>query len=73
MAPQATVSMAGASPAGPDFGAKPGVYRPGTSPYDSLLPQDYMNKLSEEAREAFKADRFTWGKVPDFVPPLELR
>ncbi|KAK0443935.1 uncharacterized protein EV420DRAFT_1575548 [Desarmillaria tabescens] len=58
----------------PDFSTKSfSLYKPGRSPYDQLLPQNYLEMVSEEAKEAFKADKFQWDKVPDWIPPAELR
>lgn len=32
-----------------------------------------LSKLSEDLLNAFKSTRFSLGKVPDVVPPLEYR
>ncbi|KAK0190343.1 hypothetical protein F5146DRAFT_1102783 [Armillaria mellea] len=70
MSSHPSVSMSSA----PDFGVKSSsLYKPGKSPYDQLLPQNYLEMVSEEAKEAFKAAKFQWGKVPDWIPPVELR
>jgi nucleoporin NUP42 len=48
-------------------------YRPGLAPQDSRLPPNYTQLLPEAAMAAFKAAKFEWGKVPQFVPPVEVR
>jgi len=57
----------------PDFANAPSQYKPGLTPYDLNLPSDYLNRLPPEALEAFKSQKFEWGKIPDWIPPLELR
>ncbi|KAF8757618.1 hypothetical protein RHS01_03374 [Rhizoctonia solani] len=42
-------------------------------PFAALLPDDYMNTLSEGIINAFKADKFELGSIPECVPPLEMR
>ncbi|KAK0447683.1 hypothetical protein EV421DRAFT_1787542 [Armillaria borealis] len=70
MASHPSVSMSSA----PDFSVKSSsLYKSGKSPYDKLLPPNYLEMVSEEAKEAFKAVKFQWGKVPDWIPPVELR
>ncbi|KAK0243410.1 hypothetical protein EDD85DRAFT_762054, partial [Armillaria nabsnona] len=70
MSSHPSVSMSSA----PDFSVKSSsLYKPGKSPYDLLLPPNYLEMVSEEAKEAFKAVKFQWGKVPDWIPPVELR
>jgi nucleoporin NUP42 len=60
-------------PAGPpDFLNAKSTYRPGLTPYDQL-PDGYINMIPPKAMEAFKSQRFEWGKVPDWIPPKELR
>jgi len=49
------------------------AYKPGSTPYDQQLPQRYGEMLPKTALEAFRAARFEWGKVPEWVPPLEVR
>ena len=42
-------------------------------PYAEFLPKDYLQMLPLDVRAAFEADRFEPGKVPLWVPPMELR
>jgi len=49
------------------------AYKPGSTPYDQQLPQKYGEMLPKTVVEAFKAVRFEWGKVPEWVPPLDMR
>lgn len=42
-------------------------------PYASLLPDDYEKTLSEGILNAFRADKFELGSIPECVPPLEMR
>ncbi|TFK29045.1 hypothetical protein FA15DRAFT_633053 [Coprinopsis marcescibilis] len=48
-------------------------YRPGIVPQDSRLPANYSEILPAGALVAFKGGKFEWGKVPEWIPPLELR
>ncbi|CAE6521570.1 unnamed protein product [Rhizoctonia solani] len=48
------------------FGAK-------RDPYAALLPEDYVQTLSEGILNAFKSDKFELGSIPECVPPLEMR
>jgi nucleoporin NUP42 len=58
----------------PDFANAKSGYQPGATPYDQQLPPDYMSAvLPPLVLETFKAQKFEWGKVPEWVPPLELR
>jgi nucleoporin NUP42 len=49
------------------------VYKPGLDKYDALLPDNYVEIIPESAKEAFKNPKFTWGNIPEWVPPKELR
>jgi nucleoporin NUP42 len=71
-----TPSIAKPAPAAkgpPDFLNAPSTFRPGLTPYDSQLPPNYTTILPGLAMEAFKATKFEWGKVPEWIPPVELR
>ncbi|KAL0581487.1 hypothetical protein V5O48_000530 [Marasmius crinis-equi] len=58
----------------PDFkAAMAQSYVPGKCPYDSQLPLNYLEVVPKAVVEVFKAEKFEWGKVPDWIPPLELR
>ena len=41
--------------------------------YDEALPADYGTTLPKEAMEAFASSKFEWGKIPEWIPPLEVR
>lgn len=41
--------------------------------YAEFLPKDYLKMLPPDVRAAFEADKFEPGKVPLWVPPIELR
>jgi nucleoporin NUP42 len=60
------LSMSGA-------GGNASLYKPGSTPYDGMLPPDYVEMMPREAVEAFKSKTFELGKVPECVPPLEMR
>jgi nucleoporin NUP42 len=47
--------------------------KPGVTPYDSLLPPQYAALLPGSVVDAFKSQKFEFGKVPEWVPPVELR
>lgn len=49
------------------------LYKAGSSPYDGLLGPDYAQSVPKEAVEAFKSKTFELGKVPECLPPLEMR
>jgi nucleoporin NUP42 len=57
----------------PDFANAKSGYQPGATPYDQQLPPNYISVLPPLVLEAFKGQKFEWGKVPEWVPPLELR
>ncbi len=47
--------------------------KPGLDKYDSLLPENYLQIIPVDAKEAFESRRFEWGKIPARIPPKELR
>jgi nucleoporin NUP42 len=55
------------------------TYRPGSTPYDSQLPQNYSAMLPDRVNKAFGKERFTWAwrdgeaTVPEWVPPVDVR
>jgi len=57
----------------PDFKNAKVSFKQGLTPYDSQLPPNYITMLPQRVVEAFRAEKFEWGNVPDWVPPLELR
>ena len=66
-----------APPKKPDFAAarKRRLYKPGSNKYDDLLPPNYIDLVPKEALEQFKSEseKFEWSKIPEWVPPKELR
>ncbi|KAF6764154.1 hypothetical protein DFP72DRAFT_870911 [Ephemerocybe angulata] len=58
---------------GPDFANAKYNYRPGLIPHDTKLPPNYTALLPEATLAAFKAMSFEWGKVPVWIPPVEVR
>ncbi|KAG5644807.1 hypothetical protein DXG03_007629 [Asterophora parasitica] len=68
---QAQPKQSSAAGTGPDFSKVKSLYTPGLSAYDQLLPPDYMKLIPATALEAFQDQRFEWGKIPDWIPPLE--
>ncbi|EJD01658.1 uncharacterized protein FOMMEDRAFT_148093 [Fomitiporia mediterranea MF3/22] len=59
----------------PDFAAALAAIKvePGNDKHDGLLPRDYADKLPASVKEAFAAPRFEWGKIPEWVPPVDFR
>lgn len=45
----------------------------GKDKYDELLPPNYMDFLPGPAKEAFESSKFEWGKIPEWIPPIQLR
>lgn len=45
----------------------------GKDKYDELLPPNYMDFLPGPAKEAFERSKFEWGKIPEWIPPIQLR
>lgn len=41
--------------------------------YDALLPDNYLQILPKQARDAFESKKFEWGQIPEWIPPKELR
>ncbi|KAH7335424.1 hypothetical protein B0J17DRAFT_670109 [Rhizoctonia solani] len=65
-----------ASSSGSGFNSAFGESKPNPSnrdPYAALLPDDYVKTLSEGILNAFRADKFELGSIPECVPPLEMR
>jgi nucleoporin NUP42 len=60
------------TPSNPRLNAK-GAYKPGSTPYDQQLPVKYGEMLPKKVVEAFRAVKFEWGGVPEWVPPLDVR
>lgn len=58
---------------GLDFANAKYNYRPGLIPHDTKLPPNYTALLPEATLAAFKAMSFEWGKVPVWIPPVEVR
>ncbi|TFK69409.1 hypothetical protein BDN72DRAFT_840374 [Pluteus cervinus] len=71
--PQPAQNQRGNNNAPPNFVGVKSPYKPGSSPYDQALPQNYMEILPPNVLEAFKAEKFELGKIPEWIPPLQLR
>ena len=54
-------------------GRNTALYKAGSTPYDGMLSPDYAEMVPREAVEAFKSNMFQLGKVPECIPPLEMR
>ncbi|KAF8634628.1 hypothetical protein AX15_000805 [Amanita polypyramis BW_CC] len=54
-------------------GKNTALFKAGSSPYDAELPTNYAEIMPKKAIEAYKGKKFELGKVPEFVPPLEMR
>ena len=48
-------------------------YKPGLDKYDAMLPENYMQLLPKAVKEAFEGKTFEWGKIPEWIPPVEMR
>ncbi|KAG6806707.1 hypothetical protein H0H93_002574, partial [Arthromyces matolae] len=55
----------------PDFSNVKSLYQQGVTPYDQLLPSDYMQRIPPKALEAFQSQKFDWDNIPEWVPPME--
>lgn len=47
--------------------------KPGADRYLGLLPNDYNEMIPVDVKAAFMSAKFEWGKVPDWIPPEEVR
>ncbi|KAF9226921.1 hypothetical protein BS17DRAFT_513818 [Gyrodon lividus] len=47
--------------------------KPGADRYVVLLPADYIDIIPADVKTAFMSDRFEWGKIPEWIPPKEVR
>ncbi|KAG1735458.1 hypothetical protein EDB19DRAFT_1724599 [Suillus lakei] len=66
----------------PTDASKPSASAPGFSRskiqikpdrYAALLPPNYMDLLPADVKAAFAAEKFEWGKIPEWIPPKEVR
>jgi nucleoporin NUP42 len=48
-------------------------YKPDIDKYDAMLPSNYLQLLPQAVKAAFESKKFTWGNVPEWIPPKELR
>ncbi|PAV21417.1 hypothetical protein PNOK_0404400 [Pyrrhoderma noxium] len=62
-------------PSSPDFTSALSSVKaiPMLDKHDGLLPKDYANQLPADVREIFAAEKFEWGKIPEWLPPIEMR
>ncbi|KAG8906138.1 hypothetical protein FRB99_007528 [Tulasnella sp. 403] len=43
-------------------------------PFSRFLPPNYLQLLPDDVKAAFeKEDEFEWGKIPEWIPPVEMR
>ena len=49
------------------------VYQPGSTPYDQQIPSNYKEALPKTVVQAFESQKFEWGDIPEWVPPVEVR
>lgn len=72
-----TVTPSSEKPASgvPDFASTKSAARmkPGADPYLDLLPDDYSEMIPADVKIAFTGIKFEWGKIPDWIPPEEVR
>ncbi|KAH7907520.1 hypothetical protein BJ138DRAFT_488074 [Hygrophoropsis aurantiaca] len=47
--------------------------RPDADRYLALLPTNYADIIPADAKAAFQSEKFEWGKIPEWVPPKEVR
>ncbi|KAG9317872.1 hypothetical protein JVU11DRAFT_2100 [Chiua virens] len=59
----------------PDFTSAKSTARmkPGADRYLGLFPRDYNEMIPADVKAAFASARFEWGKIPDWIPPEEVR
>jgi nucleoporin NUP42 len=49
------------------------VFKPGSTPYDQQIPPNYKEALPKSVVQAFESQKFEWGDIPEWVPPVEVR
>lgn len=49
------------------------VFKPGSTPYDQQIPPNYKEALPRSVIQAFESQKFEWGDVPEWIPPVENR
>lgn len=67
--------MAKPSSTGPDFALAKSRVRPKLDGdrFTSLLPPNYSDILPADVKAAFVSEKFEWGKIPEWIPPKEVR
>lgn len=72
-----TVTPSSEKPASgmPDFASAKLTARmkPGADRYLDLFPNDYNEMIPADVKAAFTRAKFEWGKIPDWIPPEEVR
>lgn len=61
------------APKSTPFGNPSGASRAVKDPSAAQLPPNYLDMLPPDVRAAFDAERFEFGKIPTWIPPIELR
>ncbi|KAI5993582.1 hypothetical protein EDD15DRAFT_2266329 [Pisolithus albus] len=71
----ATFGVGKPSSGAPDFAlAKSSVRcKPESDRFAALLPPNYLDIIPPDVRAAFESDKFEWGKIPEWIPPKEVR
>jgi len=49
------------------------IYKPDSTPYDQQIPLNYKEALPKSVVQAFENQKFEWGDIPEWVPPVEVR
>ncbi|GJJ12231.1 hypothetical protein Clacol_006472 [Clathrus columnatus] len=52
---------------------QPSNFVSSNDPYISMLPENYKEVIPKEALHAFESAEFSWGYVPEWIPPVETR
>lgn len=55
----------------PNF--QPSNYSASNDPYAATLPENYKEIIPKKALEAFESAEFSWGYIPEWIPPISLR
>ncbi|KAL4076389.1 hypothetical protein V8B97DRAFT_1922232 [Scleroderma yunnanense] len=60
---------------GPDFALAKSRVRPkhDGDRFSTLLPPNYSDILPGDVKVAFASDKFEWGRIPEWIPPKEVR
>ncbi|KAI6040414.1 hypothetical protein EDC04DRAFT_1509418 [Pisolithus marmoratus] len=75
MTPSQTTASGKPSSGAPDFAlAKSRIQcKPEADRFLAQLPPNYFDIIPSDVRAAFESDKFEWGKIPEWIPPKEVR